>query len=56
MRFSDHVARLVTQRRGLMWTIVALLAATCIAILVTRMRLDTEVLDLLPRGFPAVAG
>ncbi|PZR74496.1 MAG: hypothetical protein DLM52_09350 [Chthoniobacterales bacterium] len=56
MRFSDTVAHLITQRRALMWTAVALIAATCIAILVTRLRLDTEVLNLLPRGFSSVEG
>ncbi len=56
MRFSDTVAHLVTRHRALMWTAVALIAAACIAILTTRMRLDTEVLNLLPRGFSSVEG
>jgi hypothetical protein len=56
MRFSDTVARLITRRRALVWTSVSVLAAACIAILVTRLRLDTEVLDLLPRGFDSVEG
>ncbi len=56
MRFSDSIARLVTQRRAVMWTAVALLTAACVAILVTQLRLDTEVLNLLPRGFPSVEG
>ena len=56
MRFSKTVARLVTERRGMMWAIVIAIAAACFAILVTRLRLDTEILNLLPRGFPSVEG
>lgn len=54
MKFSDQVAHLVTERRGLMWTIVALVFGVSLFILVTRLRLDTEVLNLLPRGFSTV--
>ncbi|MEP7072276.1 MAG: MMPL family transporter [Verrucomicrobiota bacterium] len=54
MRWGETVARLVTERRGLMWTLVAVLAASSIAVLVTRLQLDTDILNLLPRGFPAV--
>ncbi|HEX8680651.1 MAG TPA: MMPL family transporter, partial [Chthoniobacterales bacterium] len=50
------VSRLVTQRRGVVWLAVALLAIGSIAVLVTRMKLDTEVLNLLPRGFQSVEG
>jgi predicted RND superfamily exporter protein len=56
MRFSKTVARLVTERRGVMWATVIAIAAGCLAILVTRLRLDTEILNLLPRGFPSVEG
>src|SRR3982074_3557267 len=56
MPFHSTVSRLVTQRRGLVWLIVALLAAATIFVLVTRMKLDTEVLNLLPRGFESVEG
>src|SRR5438105_6493110 len=56
MRFSKTVARLVTERRGVIWAIVIAIAAACFAILVTRLRLDTEILNLLPRGFPSVEG
>ncbi len=54
MKYSDQVARLVTERRGLMWTLVAFVFVVSLAILITRLRLDTEVLNLLPRGFPSV--
>ena len=40
----------------MMWAIVIAIAAACFAILVTRLRLDTEILNLLPRGFPSVEG
>ncbi|MDQ6626610.1 MAG: MMPL family transporter, partial [Verrucomicrobiota bacterium] len=50
------ISRLVTQRRGLVWLGVALIAAASIFVLVTRMQLDTEVLNLLPRGFESVEG
>ncbi|MFN2477154.1 MAG: MMPL family transporter, partial [Chthoniobacterales bacterium] len=50
------ISRLVTQRRGLVWLGVALIAAASIFVLVKRMQLDTEVLNLLPRGFESVDG
>jgi Predicted exporters of the RND superfamily len=56
MQFSQKVAHLVTERRALMWAIVAGIAAISLTILITRIRLDTEVLNLLPRGFPSVEG
>jgi len=56
MRISDFIARLVTQRRALVWCGVAALATVCIAILVTRIRLDSDVLDILPAKFSSIAG
>jgi predicted RND superfamily exporter protein len=56
MRFSEKVAFLVTERRGLMWSAVVLVAIISIGILVAFLRLDTEVLNLLPRGFDSVEG
>src|SRR5438874_2271891 len=56
MRISDFIARLVTQRRGLVWCGVAALATICIAILVTRIRLDSDVLNILPAKFTSIAG
>ena len=56
MSLSQSIARLVTQRRALVWTAVGLLSAACIWILVTRIRLDSEVLNLLPSGFESVEG
>src|SRR5881275_2959322 len=56
MRFSEKVAFLVTERRDLMWSVVVLIAIASVGILVAFLRLDTEVLDLLPRGFDSVEG
>ncbi len=56
MRFSEKVAFLVTERRGLMWSAFVLVAIASIGILVAFLRLDTEVLNLLPRGFDSVEG
>src|SRR5439155_26898532 len=56
MRFSEKVAFLVKGRRGLMWSAVVLIAISSVGILVAFLRLDTEVLNLLPRGFDSVEG
>src|SRR5437764_13065912 len=56
MAFHSTIAQLVTQRRGLVWAAVALLCALSTAVLVLRMKLDTEVLNLLPGGFESVEG
>src|SRR5207248_5782442 len=50
------IARTVTQRRALVWCGVALLAFSCIAILATQLRLDSDVLNILPANFRSVAG
>src|SRR2546429_4388973 len=55
MRISDFIARVVTQRRGLVWCGVAALATVCIAILVTRIRLDSDVLNIFPSKFSPIA-
>ena len=56
MPLHSTISHLVTQRRGLLWLIVALLTALSLTVLATRMKLDTEVLNLLPRGFESVEG
>src|SRR5438132_11390251 len=56
MRISDFIARVVTQRPGLVWCGVTALATVCIAILVTRIRLDSDVLSILPAKFTSIAG
>jgi uncharacterized protein len=56
MPLHSTIAHLVTRRRGLLWLMVALVAAASVLVLITRMRLDTEVLNLLPKGFESVEG
>ena len=56
MPLHTTISRLVTERRGLMWLAVAIMSAASVFVLVTQMRLDTEVLNLLPRGFESVEG
>ncbi|HEY2800475.1 MAG TPA: hypothetical protein VGI85_07775, partial [Chthoniobacterales bacterium] len=56
MSYSKFIARLVTRHRGLVWLAVVLVAGVSICVLITRMRLDSEVLDLLPGKFESVQG
>src|SRR6266508_4138535 len=56
MRISDFIARTITQRRTLVWCGVAVLTIVCIAILLTSLRLDSEIFNVLPGKFPSVQG
>jgi predicted exporter len=56
MRISYFIARLLTERRGLVWGIVATLIIACLAILITRIALDSNVLNMLPGKFSSVEG
>ena len=56
MRISDFIARTVTQRRALVWAGVIGLTVVCIAVLVTSLRLDSDVLNILPGSFRSVQG
>src|SRR6266446_3607512 len=56
MSYSKFIARLVTERRGLLWLAVVLVIAASLFILITRLTLDTEVLNLLPGKFESVQG
>lgn len=56
MSYSKFIARLVTQHRALLWFAVALVAALSLYVLITRLTLDTEVLNLLPAKFESVRG
>src|SRR5437588_11682359 len=56
MRISDFIARVVTQRPGLVWRGVAALATVSIAILVMRIRLDSDALNILPATLSSIAG
>src|SRR2546430_9636702 len=54
MSFDRAVAHFVTHRRGLVWVILALFVAFSAAIVLAFVRLDSEVLNLLPRSFDSV--
>jgi len=56
MRISDFIAATITQRRGMIWFGVALLIAACLAILITSLRLDSEIFNVLPGRFSSVQG
>src|SRR6267378_3747828 len=56
MRISDFIARIITQRRALVWCGATALAVACITILVTSLRLDSDVLNILPGNFRSVQG
>src|SRR5256884_5082930 len=56
MRLSDSIARVMTQRRGLVWLGVIAIAAVCLGILILRMELDSDVINMLPKGFESVRG
>src|ERR1700682_3983940 len=56
MRTSDFIARLLTERRSLVWAGVAAIVVACVAILVTRIELDSDVLNMLPGKFSSVEG
>src|SRR5881398_89467 len=56
MRISDFIAQTITQRRALVWSGVALLTIGCIAILLTSLRLDSEIFNVLPGRFSSVQG
>ncbi len=56
MRISDFIARTITQRRALVWSGVVMITIACIAILVTSLRLDSEVFNVLPGRYSSVQG
>ena len=56
MRISDFIARLLTERRGLVWTCVFALIAASLAILVTQIALDSDIINMLPGKFSSVEG
>ena len=56
MRTSDLIARLLTQRRALIWLAVTILGLACVAILITRIEIDSDVINMLPKGFRSIDG
>jgi predicted RND superfamily exporter protein len=56
MRIGDLVARIVTERRAYVWLGVVAGAIVCLIIFVSRISLDSEVLNMLPGKFSSVQG
>ena len=56
MPISDFIARTITRRRALVWCGIALLTVICAAILITSLRLDSEIFNVLPDRFSSVQG
>jgi uncharacterized protein len=56
LSISGLIARLLTERRAAVWIFVLTLIALCLAILVSRMALDSDIIDLLPGNFESVQG
>jgi len=56
MQMSDLIARTMAQRRALVWLSVVALAAICLGILTARIELDSDVINMLPKGFQSVKG
>src|SRR5437868_5830471 len=54
MRISEFIARTVTARRGWVWLGLVALVCGCLAILVTRISLDSDVFNMLPANFSSV--
>src|SRR5690348_15583914 len=56
MRMSDLIARVMANRRSLVWLGVIVIAISCVAVLVTRIEIDSDVINMLPKGFRSVEG
>ena len=54
MSFDRKIAHFVTHRRKFIYIWIALAIALCVVLCVFRMRLDSEVLNLLPGSFDSV--
>src|SRR6266404_8844096 len=56
MPTAELISRTVTRRRGLVWLAVAVVAFGSLLILISRIALDSEVLNMLPGKFSSVQG
>jgi len=54
MPISDFIARTVTRRRALVWSGVVISTAACLAILLWRIQIDSDVINMLPSSFQSV--
>ncbi|HST30960.1 MAG TPA: MMPL family transporter [Chthoniobacterales bacterium] len=53
---SDLIASIMANRRPLVWLGVILIAIACVAVLITRIEIDSDVINMLPKGFRSVEG
>ncbi len=56
MRPSQFIARLVTERRLLVWAVVLVISLGSFWILKTRIALDSDIINMLPGSFRSVQG
>src|SRR5436853_7174838 len=56
MPMSDLIARMMAQRRTVVWLGVIVLGAVCLGILISRIEIDSDVINMLPRGFSSIEG
>ncbi len=56
MRPSQFIARLVTEKRLLVWAVVLLISAGSFWILKSRIALDSDIINMLPGNFTSVQG
>jgi len=56
MKLSNLIARIVTQRRAYVWLSVIAGAIVCLIIFVSRISLDSDVLNMLPDKFSSLQG
>lgn len=56
MRTSAFIARVMARQRRLVWWGVAALAIGCLTILITRIQIDSDVLNMLPGRFSSIQG
>ncbi len=54
MKISETIARILTERRALVWLFVAILTTACLAVLLTRIKIDSDVINMLPSKFRSV--
>ena len=53
---SVLIARVMARRRALVWLGVIAIALVCAAILAARIEIDSDVINMLPKGFTSVEG
>jgi predicted RND superfamily exporter protein len=56
MQVSERIARVMARQRLLVWLGVMVLALACIGILVARIEIDSDVINMLPKGFQSIEG